>query len=176
MFSSSDLLAQNTPLESGTMDALQTPEGDLHILFTIASGDALALSAVGVREVVAVSPDRITPVPNTSPLLLGILNLRGQVIWVTDTGKFLGDDTPLNTDRPELSVIAIEDDELIVGLAVNQVKGMEWLNTEQIKPATNISDNMAPFIRGEWVLEGEQQQIVKLLDPLAILRSARWGL
>ncbi len=176
MFSSSDLLAENTPLESGSMEDLRTPEGDLHILFTIASGDALALPAIGVREVIAVSPDRITPVPNTSPLLLGILNLRGQVIWVADTGKFLGDDTPLNTDRSELSVIAIEDDELMVGLAVHQVQGMEWLNTNQIKPATNVSDKMAPFIRGEWLLEGEQQQVLKLLDPLALLRSARWGL
>ncbi|WP_448514407.1 chemotaxis protein CheW [Parathermosynechococcus lividus] len=176
MFSSSDLMAENISLESGNMDALKTPEGDLHILFTIASGDALALSAVGVREVVAVSPDRITPVPNTSPLLLGILNLRGQVIWVTDTGQFLGDETPLNTDRPELSIIAIEEDELMVGLAVHQIKGMEWLNSDQIKPATNLSDKMAPFIRGEWLLDGEQPQVLKLLDPLAILRSARWGI
>lgn len=176
MFSSSDLVAENIPLESGNLDALQTPEGDLHILFTIPSGDALALPAISVREVLAVSPDRITPVPNTSPLLLGILNLRGQVIWVADTGKFLGDETPLNTDRPELSIIAIEDDELVVGLAVNQVRGMEWLNTAAIKPATNLSDKMAPFIRGEWLLEGEHPQLLKLLDPLAILRSARWGI
>ncbi|HIK25879.1 MAG: chemotaxis protein CheW [Thermosynechococcus sp. Uc] len=176
MFSSSDLLATNAPFESDNIDDLKTPEGDLHILFTIPSGDLLALPAIGVREVVAVNPDRITPVPNTSNLLLGILNLRGQVIWVADAGKFLGDDTPLNTDRSELSIIAIEDDELIVGLAVHQVRGMEWLNNDTIKPATHVSDQMAPFVRGEWVFDAEQQEIVKLLEPLAILRSARWGL
>ncbi len=35
MFSSSDLLATNAPIESGNIDDLRTPEGDLHILFTI---------------------------------------------------------------------------------------------------------------------------------------------
>lgn len=98
------------------------------------------------------------------------------MIWVADAGKFLGDDTPLNTDRSELSIIAIEDDELMVGLAVHQVRGMEWLNNDTIKRATHVSDQMAPFVRGEWVFDAEQQDIVKLLDPLAILRSARWGL
>lgn len=43
MFSSSDLLATNAPIESGNIDDLRTPEGDLHILFTIPSGDTLAL-------------------------------------------------------------------------------------------------------------------------------------
>lgn len=175
MFSSSDLLTDDQQMQGEQMNALRAPEGDLHILFSIPCGISLALPAIGVREVISLGPDRITPVPNTSPLLLGILNLRGQVIWVADTGQFLGDETPLNTDRAEISVIAIEDEEMMVGLAVDEVKGMEWLDSDQVRPSSNLNDKMAPFIRGEWVLDIEEKETLKLLDPITILRSARWG-
>ncbi len=174
MLSSPDFLGDDTQIDEG-FQGLQTPEGDLHLRFSLPSGIELALPAIGVREVVSTPPDRITPVPNTSATLLGVLNLRGQVIWVADAGQFLGEDAPINTDRPEMPIIAIEDDDMLVGLAVDQVRGMEWLNAEAIVPPSSINDSMAPFIRGEWVLDGTGQQTLKLLDAVAVLRSARWG-
>lgn len=176
MFSSSDLLATNAPIESGNIDDLRTPEGDLHILFTIPSGDTLALPGHwGTRSCGRDSRSHYASAQYLQSAT-GDFELAGAGDLGRGCGKFLGDDTPLNTDRSELSIIAIEDDELMVGLAVHQVRGMEWLNNDTIKPATHVSDQMAPFVRGEWVFDAEQQDIVKLLDPLAILRSARWGL
>ena len=84
---------------------------------------------MGIREVLAIASDQITPVPNVSPYLLGILNLRGQVVWVTDIGQFLGEPKPITIDQGELSIIVIESGEVILGLAVSSVKGMEWLNS-----------------------------------------------
>ncbi len=175
MLSSPDFLADDSQGMEEGFQGLQTPEGDLHLCFSLSSGIELALPAIGVREVVSTPPDRITPVPNTSAALLGVLNLRGQVIWVADAGQFLGEETPINTDRPELPIIAIEDEDMLVGLAVDQVKGMEWLNPDAIVPPGNISDSMAPFIRGEWTMGENGQQSLKLLDAVTILRSARWG-
>jgi len=68
--------------------------------------------------------DRITPIPNTSPLLMGTLNLRGRVIWVADLGQFLGKQTALNIERAEIPVIAVEDQDTMVGLAVDKM--LEW--------------------------------------------------
>lgn len=175
MLSSPDFLADDSQVLDGSFQGLQTPEGDLHLRFSLSSGTELALPAVGVREVIATPPDRITPVPNTSATLLGVLNLRGQVIWVADAGQFLGEEVPINADRPEISIIAIEDEELVVGLAVDQVKCMEWLNPEAIVPPSNISDSMIPFIRGEWIMNAASSQSLKLLDAVAVIRSARWG-
>ena len=42
-------------------------------------------------------------------------------------------------------------------------------------PPTNIPDNMAPFVPGEWVMDEQQGLLLRLLDHIAILRSARWG-
>ncbi len=154
---------------------LESPEGELHLRFYVASGEEFALPATGIREVISPSPDRITPIPNISPLLLGTLNVRGRVIWVADLGQFLGNPIPLSTDRPEIPVIAVEDQDTMLGLAVDRILDMDWLDTEELQMPTNVPDGMAPFLRGEWLLEDNNDQFLRLLDQTAILRSARWA-
>jgi twitching motility protein PilI len=155
---------------------LESPEGELHLKFYVASGDEFALPATGIREVISPSPDRITPIPNVSPLLLGTLNVRGRVIWVADLGQFLGDNMPLSTDRSEIPVIAIEDQDTMLGLAVDKIIGMDWLDIDEIQIPSNVPDGMAPFLRGEWILDDDgKSRFLRLLDQIAILRSARWA-
>ena len=155
--------------------AVESPEGELNLRFFIPSHQEFALPATGIREVIELSPDRITPIPNVSPLLLGTLNLRGRVIWVADLGQFLGETTPLNTDRAEISVIAIEEQDTIVGLAVEEIGGMDWLDVQHLVAPTSVPDTMAPFLKGEWLIDAELNQCLRLLDQMAILRSARWA-
>lgn len=154
---------------------LESPEGELHLRFFVPSGDEFALPATGIREVISSSSDRITPIPNVSPLLLGTLNVRGRVIWVADLGQFLGDPTPLSTDRQDISVIAVEDQDAMLGLAVDRILGMDWLDVDEIQIPTNVPDGMAPFLRGEWSIGKESNRFLRLLDQIAILRSARWA-
>jgi purine-binding chemotaxis protein CheW len=154
---------------------LETPEGELHLRFYVPSGNEFALPATGIREVLSPSPDRMTPIPNVSSLLLGTLNMRGRVIWVADLGQFLGDQTPLNTDRPEIPIIAVEDQDTILGLAVDRIVGMHWLDVEQLHSQNNAPDGMIPFLRGEWMLGEQANQVLRLLDQVKILRSARWA-
>ncbi|MEA5577233.1 chemotaxis protein CheW [Anabaena sp. UHCC 0451] len=164
-------------LENPDSDSLAQaidPKGELHLRFYIPSHQEFALPATGIREVIELSPDRITPIPNASPLLLGTLNLRGRLIWVADLGQFLGEMTPLNTDRSEIPVIAVEDQDIIVGLGVDQICGMGWLDVQYLMPPTNVPDTMAPFLRGEW-LDTESNKYLRLIDQTAILRSARWA-
>ena len=100
--------------------------------------------------------------------------MRGRVIWVADLGQFLGDTTPLNTDRAEIDVIAVEDQDIVLGLAIDGIGRMQWLSDKQLQPPNNAPDSMAPFLRGEWVFE-EPYQVLRLLDRTAIVRSARWA-
>ncbi|MBE9117322.1 chemotaxis protein CheW [Lusitaniella coriacea LEGE 07157] len=160
---------------SSDIERLEMPEGELHLRFYLPSNSEFALSATGIKEVMNQPPDRITPIPNASPLLLGTINLRGQVIWVADLGQFLGDTVALNTQRQEIPIIAIEDQETMLGLAIEKIGEMQWLDIAQIQMQTNVPNHMAPFIRGEWILDRESNQSLRLLDQLAILRSARWA-
>jgi twitching motility protein PilI len=170
-----DLLMDNDEVQaSQEFQQLENREGELHLRFYIASNQQFALPAAGIREVISPPLDQITPIPNASPFLLGTLNLRGRVIWVADLGQFLGDSTTLNTDRAEMPVIAVEEQDTMLGLAVDRIVGMEWLNVEAVQMVTNVPEDMAPFLRGQWVLDNTNQ-CLRLLDQKAILHSERWA-
>lgn len=181
MVGSPDFLTGQGTDQSPEFQELESPEGEMHLRFFLQSGIEMALPAVSIREVTEPSPDRITPVPNVSPLLLGTLNIRGQVIWVADLGQFLGELAPLSTDRADIPVIAIEDQERMLGLAVAKIAKMDWLDVEQLKAARAVGDEadfeaMKPFLRGEWHLgEDLAASTLRLLDHGAILSSERWG-
>jgi twitching motility protein PilI len=175
MVGNSDFLTGRGQDQAPEFQELESPEGELHLRFYVTSGNEFALPATGIREVLSPTPDRITPIPNVSPLLLGTLNVRGRVVWVADLGQFLGDPTPLNTDKPEVSVIAVEDQDTMLGLAVDRIVGMEWLDLDEVQLSSNVPDSVAPFLRGEWRLDSQSNKSLRLLDQVAILRSARWA-
>lgn len=169
----SDVVKNNVPLGvEQSVEPVEAPEGELHLRFLLPSGDEFALSAVGIREVMQQEADRITAVPNASPLLLGTINLRGEIIWVADLGQFLGYPNMLNTDRAEIPVIAVEEQETILGLAVDKLGAMEWIDVDKLQLPQNLPDYIAPYIQGEWV--DDKNKRIRLLDQIAILRSARW--
>ncbi|MDX2240914.1 MAG: chemotaxis protein CheW [Leptolyngbyaceae cyanobacterium bins.302] len=175
MVGNPDFLTGRGQDQAPEFQELESPEGELHLRFYVTSGNEFALPATGIREVLSPTPDRITPIPNVSPLLLGTLNVRGRVVWVADLGQFLGDPTPLNTDKPEVSVIAVEDQDTMLGLAVDRIVGMEWLDLDEVQMSANVPDSVAPFLRGEWILDEHANKTLRLLDQVAILRSARWA-
>lgn len=151
------------------------PEGELFLKFRLLSGKELALSALVVAEVMSVVPEKITPIPNVSPLLLGTLNFRGDILWVADLGQFLGEPTTIVLDRAEVAVITVSDQQdLLMGLAVDSIVGMEWLKPEDV--STDIIDpspELKAYLRGEWHFASDRPYL-PLLDQVKILRSDRW--
>ncbi len=175
MVTNPELYIENDLDLSLDIKPLENPEGELHLRFYLASGEVCAFPATGIAEVMQQTPDRIASIPNASPFLLGAINLRGKVIWVVDLSQFLGDKGVLKTDRPTLPVIAIEDQELIIGLAIDRIGEMDWLNVDQLEILQPPPDAIAPFVRVQWRSPDESDRVVNILDPAKILRSARWA-
>ncbi len=175
MVTNPDLFIGNGQELSLELQPLENPEGELHLRFYLASGKEFALPATGIAEVTQQAPDQIAPIPNASPLLLGTINLRGKIVWVADLGQFLGDSGSLNTNRPNIPVIAIENQERVLGLAIEKIGDIDWLDIENLEIASDIPDSMAPFIVGQWKWQENQQEGLNLLDSSKLLRSARWG-
>jgi purine-binding chemotaxis protein CheW len=150
-------------------------EGELCLRFDVPSGNEFALAASGVREVMSVYLDRITPIPNASPFFLGTYNWRGQVIWVADLGQFLGDQVLVNTDTSEISILIVEEQELVMGFAVHTVANTEWLNVNQnLAAEREIPAAMKAFVKGVYATSGSDTPELRLLDQVAILRSTHW--
>ena len=175
MVTNPDLFVGNSQDLSLELQPLENPEGELHLRFYLASGKEFALPATSIAEVTQQSPDQIAPIPNASPLLLGTINLRGKIVWVADLGQFLGDEGSLNTDRPNIPVIAIENQEQLLGLAVEKIGDIDWLDGVNLAVAFDLPDTMLPFIMGQWKGQDDQKEVLNLLDSIKLLRSARWG-
>jgi purine-binding chemotaxis protein CheW len=168
-FLTSDDAPNTNDVSAGSRD------GELCLRFDVPSGNEFALPASGVREVMSVYFDRITPIPNASPFLLGTYNWRGQVIWVADLGQFLGDRVLVNTDQNEVSVLIVEDQELVMGFAVRAVANTEWLDLDRMLASDpNMPASMSGFIKGVYQATGSDAPQLRLLDRVAILRSAQW--
>jgi len=119
------------------------------------------------------SPDRISSVPNVPPVVMGAYNWRGQVIWVGDLGQFL-ELPPLNTNRPELSVIVVTGQGVTCGLAIDRVVGAEFLDPRQLRPPLSGDDRTQGklLVQGEWLLA--DGTVVRLLEPKALVDPHLW--
>jgi purine-binding chemotaxis protein CheW len=167
------LTSEDTP-NTTAVDA-SSRDGELCLRFDVPSGNEFALAASGVREVMSVYLDRITPIPNVSPFFLGTYNWRGQVIWVADLGQFLGDQVLVNTDLSEVSILIVEEQELVMGFAVHKVANTEWLNVNQsLLPQRDIPPAMSAFVKGVYATSGSEPMELRLLDRVAILQSTHW--
>ncbi len=166
------LTSEDTPTTNDASNGSR--EGELCLRFEVPSGNEFAIPASGVREVMSVYLDRITPIPNASPFFLGTYNWRGQVIWVADLGQFLGDQVLVGNDRSEISLLIVEDQELVMGFAVHAVANTEWLNVDSTIPDRQIPAAMSAFVKGVYTTSGTDRAELKLLDRVAILRSSHW--
>lgn len=174
MTTNPDLLMDNDQDFSLELQSLENPEGELHLRFFLPSGKEFALPAQGIAEVLQQSPEEIALIPNASPLLLGTINLRGKIVWVADLCQFLGDLGNLNTDRPTVPVIAIEHEEQVLGLAIDKIGDIDWLDVENLTATTGLIDSMSSFVSGQWQSQDDGEAL-NLLDFSKILRSARWA-
>jgi purine-binding chemotaxis protein CheW len=147
--------------------------GEPYLCFQLVGQQVFALPANAIREVLLQPVEAITPMPNTSPVVLGTLNLRGQVVWVADLGLLLDSGRPLQLDRAEIPVLALEVSDVRLGLAVDRLGDMIWITQNQIRKPTLGADSQQAMMRGQW-WDTTHEQWLLLLDPSAILAVARW--
>lgn len=99
--------------------------------FTLAGKD-YAIDIMHVKEIVKAS--RFTYVPNTVPFVLGVYNLRGEIIPIIDLRKFFNIEVPpRKADQVEnLLIISLEDH--VFGIVVDQIEGIVGIQKSSIQP------------------------------------------
>jgi chemotaxis signal transduction protein len=121
-----------------------------------AGGEHYALPVEGVREIAR--RDRITPVPGAPAAVLGVWNLRGDVIAALDLAALLG----LEGSAEEGRIVVAERAGLRAGLAVDEVTDVGAL-PERIEAADS------DYLEGS-VLVGSTP--VGIIDLGAVLGAA----
>lgn len=109
----------------------------------------------------------ISSIPNASPHVLGIINLRGKIICVIDTRAKFGLPDFEITDNTR--IIIIEANENMIGLLVDDVDEVITIKQSEINDAPNIGSNKkAPFIESVYYINNK---LVVLLNLDRILSN-----
>jgi len=108
-----------------------------------------------------------TSIPLSKPWLLGIANVRGRLLPLTDLAKLL----EVSSQLPQMSqrkVIVIDHSTIFSGLIVDKVVGIEQFTREQYRAQTINSDSpFAPYNHGKF-FKDQQDWFVFMPSLLAL--------
>ena len=111
-----------------------------------------------VKEVLRLT--EIAPVPGSAHYILGILNLRGNVITVIDTRTLFGLAQAEPTEDSRIVVIELDDQ--VVGMLVDSVAEVIYLRQSQVERAPNVgTEESTKFIQG---VSYHNDDLIILLD------------
>ena len=126
------------------------------------------VNVMQVREVLRYSD--IAPVPGAPAYVLGIINLRGNVVSVIDTRVRFGLPPAEVTDNTRIMII--ESERQTVGILVDSVAEVVDLNTKDIDDTPNVgTEESAKFICG---VCNRNDELLILIDLYKLLSEEEW--
>lgn len=132
-------------------------------------GEVYGVNVMQVQEVLRYT--EIAPVPGAPSYVIGIINLRGNVVTVIDTRDRFGlmpADVTENT-----RIVIIESNDYVVGILVDAVAEVVYLKQSEIETAPNVgSDENAKFIRG---VCNKNDELLILIDLDKMLSDDEWA-
>ena len=127
------------------------------------------INVMQVQEVLRVS--EIAPVPGAPTYVLGIINLRGNVVTVIDTRSRFGLSAKEIDDSSR--VVIIESDKQVVGILVDSVAEVVELRTTEIDPAPNVgNEESSRYIQG---VASRDDDLLILVDLNKLLTDQEWA-
>ena len=126
--------------------------------------ETYCVNVMQVQEVLRYT--EIAPVPGAPSYVLGIINLRGNVVTVIDTRQRFG--LPPAEVGDNTRVVIIEVDKQVIGILVDSVAEVVYLRQSEIETAPNVGNtDGAMFIEGVCNKKGELLVLVGLEKMLS---------
>jgi len=130
--------------------------------------ETYGINVMQVQEVLRYT--EIAPVPGAPSYVLGIINLRGNVVTVIDTRSRFGLPPTEVTDNSR--IVIIEAERQVLGILVDSVAEVVYLRSSEIDSAPNVgTEESAKFIQGVSNREGE---LLILVDLNKLLSDDEW--
>ncbi len=130
--------------------------------------ETYAINVMGVQEVLRFT--EIAPVPGAPDYVLGIINLRGNVVTVIDTAKRFGLMSKEVDDSTR--IVVIEASGQVVGILVDSVAEVMELSESDIESAPNVGNSeSSKYIQGVASRDGE---VIILVDLNKLMSEAEW--
>ncbi|WMC11392.1 chemotaxis protein CheW [Oceanimonas pelagia] len=130
--------------------------------------ETYGINVMQVQEVLRYSD--IAPVPGAPDYVLGIINLRGNVVTVLDTRLRFGLQPAEVSDNTR--IVIIEAEKQVIGILVDSVAEVVYLKSSEIESAPNVgTSESARFIQGVCNRENE---LLILVDLDKLLSDDEW--
>ena len=130
--------------------------------------ETYGINVMQVQEVLRYSD--IAPVPGAPDYVLGIINLRGNVVTVLDTRLRFGLMPAEVSDNTR--IVIIEAEKQVIGILVDSVAEVVYLKSSEIESAPNVgTSESARFIQGVCNRESE---LLILVDLDKLLSDDEW--
>jgi purine-binding chemotaxis protein CheW len=125
--------------------------------------ETYGINVMQVQEVLRIT--EIAPVPGAPVYVLGIINLRGNVVTVIDTRSRFG--LPVHSSDDNSRIIIVEANGSVIGMLVDSVAEVVYLHQSEINIAPNVnSDDSSRFIQG---VSSREEQLLILVDVNKLL-------
>lgn len=127
---------------------------------TFRLGDEIyGVNVMQIREVLRYT--EITPVPGAPYFVLGIINLRGNVVTVIDTRTRFG--LPQADIDNNTRIVIVEVDKQVIGMLVDSVAEVTYLKESEIEKAPSVgNEETSKFITGVCNKNGELLILIEL--------------
>ncbi|EBA00966.1 chemotaxis protein CheW [Marinobacter sp. ELB17] len=131
--------------------------------------ETYGINVMQIQEVLRYS--EIAPVPGSPDYVLGIINLRGNVVTVIDTRRRFGLNDAEITDSSR--IVVMESADQVMGILVDSVAEVVYLKSSEIEAAPNVgSEESARFIQGVCNKNGE---LIILVEFDKMLTDHEWA-
>ncbi|MBV1869461.1 MAG: chemotaxis protein CheW [Gammaproteobacteria bacterium] len=126
-------------------------------------------SAQQVQEVLRYT--EIAPVPGAPEYVMGIINLRGNVVTVIDTRQRFGLQPDKITDQSRIVIIEAEGQ--VIGIFVDAVSEVVYLRQSEIEVPPNVgNDDNGRFIQG---VCHKNDELLILVELDKFLSDSEWS-
>lgn len=148
-------------------DSARHQETEVHVAFLVCGRRFLGLLR-DLKEIIYV-PELITRVPRVQPWMLGVANVRGNLLPIMDLQLFLCGTQQGITSHTR--VLVVERENIAVGLQVPAVYGLRHLPVGIVTQPMNLGGAMAELVNGGHDFEGE---VWPVFDIDALIRNPRF--
>ncbi|GAA6134850.1 chemotaxis protein CheW [Oceaniserpentilla sp. 4NH20-0058] len=131
--------------------------------------ETYGINVMQVQEVLRYT--EIAPVPGAPPYVLGIINLRGNVVTVIDTRLRFGLSETQTNDQTR--IVIIETENQVVGILVDAVAEVVYLRQSEIETTPNVgNEETAKFIQG---VCHKNEELLILVDLEKMMSDEEWA-
>ena len=130
--------------------------------------ESYGINVMQVQEVLRYT--EIAPVPGAPSYVVGIINLRGNVVTVIDTRERFGLQAESITDHTR--IVIIESESQVIGILVDSVSEVVYLKQSEIEVTPNVgNESSGKFIQG---VCNKNDELLIFVELNKLLSETEW--